>query len=60
MEKVIVGSLNLTSIQTLIIIDALDECKDEEPAILSVPPTMWPRSHMSSSSSLAILNLRST
>ena len=38
MEKVIVGPLNITSIQTLIIIDALDECKDEEPAsaILSV------------------------
>ena len=38
MEKVIVGPLNATSIQTLIIIDALDECKDEEPAsaILSV------------------------
>ena len=38
MEKVIVGPLNATSIRTLIIIDALDECKDEEPAsaILSV------------------------
>ena len=38
MEKVIVGPLKTTSIQTLIIIDALDECKDEEPAsaILSV------------------------
>ena len=38
MEKVIVGPLNTTSIRTLIIIDALDECKDEEPAsaILSV------------------------
>ena len=38
MEKVIVGPLNATSIQTLIIIDALDECRDEEPAsaILSV------------------------
>ena len=38
MEKVIVGPLKATQIQTLIIIDALDECKDEEPAsaILSV------------------------
>ena len=38
MEKVIVGPFNTTSIQTLIIIDALDECKDEEPAsaILSI------------------------
>ena len=38
MEKVIVGPLKTTSIRTLIIIDALDECKDEEPAsaILSV------------------------
>ena len=38
MEKVIVGPLSTTHIQTLIIIDALDECKDEEPAsaILSV------------------------
>ena len=38
MEKLIVGPLRATSITTLIIIDALDECKDEEPAsaILSV------------------------
>ena len=38
MEKVIVGPLQTTGIQTLIIIDALDECKDEEPAsaILSI------------------------
>jgi hypothetical protein len=38
LEKVIVGPLNTTGISTLIIIDALDECKDEEPAsaILSV------------------------
>jgi len=38
MEKIIVGPLSTTHIQTLIIIDALDECKDEEPAsaILSV------------------------
>ena len=38
MEKVIVGPLRATHIRTLIIIDALDECKDEEPAsaILSV------------------------
>ena len=32
MEKAIVGPLKTTQIQTLIIIDALDECKDEEPA----------------------------
>ena len=38
MEKLIVGPLKATSIETLIIIDALDECKDEEPAsaILSI------------------------
>jgi hypothetical protein len=38
LEKLIVGPLNATGISTLIIIDALDECKDEEPAsaILSV------------------------
>ena len=38
MEKVIVGPLKTTHIRTLIIIDALDECKDKEPAsaILSV------------------------
>jgi len=38
MEKVIIGPLKTTRIPTLIIIDALDECKDEEPAsaILSV------------------------
>jgi hypothetical protein len=38
MEKLIVGPLKATSIPTLIIIDALDECKDEEPAsvILSI------------------------
>ena len=38
MEKLIVGPLRATSISTLIIIDALDECKDKEPAsaILSV------------------------
>ena len=38
MEKLIVGPLKATHIQTLIIIDALDECKDEEPAsaILSI------------------------
>ena len=38
MEKVIVGPFRGTQIQTLIIIDALDECKDDEPAsaILSV------------------------
>jgi hypothetical protein len=38
LEKLIVGPLHTTGISTLIIIDALDECKDEEPAsaILSV------------------------
>ena len=38
MEKLIVGPLKATRIPTLIIVDALDECKDEEPAsaILSV------------------------
>jgi len=38
MEKLIVGPLKATHIPTLIIIDALDECKDEEPAsaILSI------------------------
>jgi len=38
MERVIVGPLRATRIRTLIIIDALDECKDDEPAsaILSV------------------------
>jgi len=38
MEKLIVGPFKTTNIPTLIIIDALDECKDEDPAsaILSV------------------------
>ena len=38
MKKLIVDPLMATQIQTLIIIDALDECKDEEPAsaILSI------------------------
>ena len=38
MEKLIVGPLKASHIQTLIIIDALDECKDEEPAsaVLSI------------------------
>jgi len=38
MEKIIVGPLEASRIRTLIIIDALDECKDEEPAsaVLSV------------------------
>ena len=38
MEKVIVGPLKATRISTVIIIDALDECRDEEPAsaVLSV------------------------
>jgi hypothetical protein len=37
-EKLIIGPLKATRISTLIIIDALDECKDEEPAsaILSI------------------------
>ena len=38
MEKLIVGPLRATRIPTLVIIDALDECKDKEPAsvILSI------------------------
>ena len=38
MEKVIVGPLKATCISTLVVIDALDECKDQEPAsaILSI------------------------
>ena len=38
LEKLIIGPLKMTKIQTLIIIDALDECKDENPesAILFV------------------------
>jgi len=32
MERLIVGPLKVAHISTLIIIDALDECKDEEPA----------------------------
>ena len=38
MEKLIAGPLKVTNISTLIIIDALDECKDEKPAsaILSI------------------------
>jgi len=38
MEKLIVGPFQATQTQTLIIIDALDECRDEEPAsvLLSV------------------------
>ena len=38
MEKLLVGPLKITKTTTLIIIDALDECKDEEPAsaILSI------------------------
>ena len=37
-EKLIVGPLKAARVQTLIIIDAIDECKDEEPAsaILSI------------------------
>ena len=38
MEKLIVGPLRTTHISTLIIVDALDECKDEDPAsaVLSI------------------------
>jgi len=38
MEKLIVGPFKTTNIPTLIVIDALDECKDKEPAsaILSI------------------------
>ena len=38
MEKLLVGPLKASRVSTLIVIDALDECKDEEPAsaILSV------------------------
>jgi hypothetical protein len=38
MERLIVGPLKVTNISTLFIVDALDECKDEEPAsaLLSV------------------------
>ena len=38
MEKLLVGPLNATAIPTLVVIDALDECKDKEPAsaILSI------------------------
>ena len=38
MEKLVVGPLEATRIPTLIIIDGLDGCKDEEPgsAILSI------------------------
>ena len=38
MQKLVVGPLKAARIQTLIIIDAIDECKDEEPAsaILSI------------------------
>ena len=45
MEKLIVGPLKATSIPTLIIIDALDECKDEEPAsaILSILSHYMPK-----------------
>ena len=32
MERIIIGPLKATRIRTLIMIDALDECKDEEPA----------------------------
>ena len=32
MEKLLVGPLKATGLTTLIIVDALDECKDKEPA----------------------------
>ena len=37
-EKLIIGPLKVTQIPTLIVVDALDECKDDEPAstILSI------------------------
>ena len=40
LEMLVVGPLDAANISTLIVIDALDECKDEEPAsaILSVLP----------------------
>jgi hypothetical protein len=61
MEKLIVGPLKASQISTLIIIDALDECKDEEPAPPSSPysPAMWTRSLMSSSSSPVVPSLAS-
>ena len=37
MKKVIVGPLKATHIQTLVIIDAFNECKDEEPASAILP-----------------------
>ena len=61
MEDLIVGPLRATCISTLIIIDALDECNDEEPAsaILSILScytdeipnvkffiTRWPEPHI--------------
>ena len=38
MEKLVVGPLQAAGISTVIIIDALDECKDKEPssAVLSI------------------------
>ena len=53
--------LEATNIPTLIVIEALDKCKDEKPAsaILSVLSTTWTRSLVSSSSSLAIQNFSS-
>ena len=45
MDKLIVGPLQESDISTVIVIDALDECKDEEPAsaILSVLGQFIPR-----------------
>jgi len=58
MEKLIVGPFQQTQIPTLIIIDALDECRDQEPAsaLLSVLSRYVDQVPPSSSSSLADLN----
>jgi len=60
LETLIVGPFQALQTPTLIIIDALDECRDEEPvsAILSVL-SCYVRSPLSSSSSLEDLNLAS-
>jgi hypothetical protein len=41
MEKIIVGPLKATRIRALIIIDAIDECKDEEPASAVLSVLSW-------------------
>jgi hypothetical protein len=58
MEKLIVGPFQETKITTLIIIDALDECRDEEPAsaLLSVLFRYLREIPLSNSSSLADQN----